>query len=285
MNHPARVLTHPAAARERFRQLALTPEADLDLAEASLVIALEEVPSLAVSSYLATVDGWGEAVRGRLAGSTDVERILDEVNRLLFREEGFHGEGELEYDPRHAFINEVLDRHAGLPLALSILYIEVSKRVGLSVSGVSLPGRFLVKVSGPFGEILVDPFDEGRVLTRIECQAIMDQVFGGAVRLREHHLRSCSSRQILMRLLAYLKSAHLSRQNLEGAVAAIDRLLILDEHDGWEIRDRGQLAMQLHRYGEAIAFLRRYLDGAPNAADGTRVREQIEWLEAWLDPN
>lgn len=285
MSHPARVLTHPAAARERFRQLALAPEHEIDLAEASLVIALEEVPSLAVASYLSMVDRWGEAVRERLAGSTDVERILEGVNRLLFQEEGFHGEGELEYDPRHAFINEVLDRHAGLPLALSILYIEVSRRAGLAVSGVSLPGRFLVKVSGPFGEILVDPFDEGRVLTRAECQAIMDQVFGGAVRLREHHLRSCSSREILMRLLAYLKSAHLSRQNLEGAVAAIDRLLILDERDGWEIRDRGLLAMELHRYGEAIDFLRRYLEAAPNAADGTRVRERIAWLEAWLDPN
>lgn len=282
---PGRVFIHPAAARERFRELAKLPDEALDLGEASLVVALEEYPALSIGRYLERIDQWGNAVRGRVLGSTDVERILEEVNRLLFEEEGFHGEAADYYDPRNAFLNEVLDRHAGLPLALSILYIEVSRRAGLPVSGVSLPGRFLVKVSGPWGDLVIDPFDSGRVLTTIECQQIIDQVFGGAVKLREHHLRSFTRREILARLLAHLKATHLSRHNLVAAIAAIDRILILDGDDAYELRDRGVMAMQLHRYEEAIRDLRKYLEAMPSAEDRQAVRERIDWLRGWLDVN
>lgn len=278
-----RVFTHPAAARGRFRELMQLPDRDLDLGEASLVIALEEYPRISVDDYLERMDQWGEAVRERVEGSRDAERLIAAVTHLLFEEEGFHGEGDDYYDPRKSFLNEVLDRHEGLPLALSILFIEVSRRAGLAAAGVSLPGRFLVRVSGPWGELLIDPFDAGRVLTAAECQQIMDQVFGGAVRLREHHLRSQSNREILGRALAHLKATHLSRHNLQGAIAAIERLLILDENDPYELRDLGMLAMQLHRYQEAIPVLERYLALEPGAGDRPSIEGQIAWIRAWLE--
>src|ERR1043165_3582093 len=137
----ARVLTHPAFARRRFVEIAQTPDAALDLVEASLVIDVEDNPTIEISHYLAQVDDWSGAVRQRLEGSRDVERIVDAINRLLFDEEGFHGEDEDYYDPRSALLSETLDRHSGLPMTLSILYIEMSRRVGVEVSGVALPGR------------------------------------------------------------------------------------------------------------------------------------------------
>ncbi|HUP66145.1 MAG TPA: tetratricopeptide repeat protein [Thermoanaerobaculia bacterium] len=276
-----RLFVHPAAARERFREIATRSDEDLDLGEASLVIALEEYPALSVDDYLVRIDRWGEAVRERVGSSHDVERIVEEINHLLFEEEGFHGDEGDYYDPRSSFFNEVLDRHAGRPLSLSILYIEISRRAGLPVTGVSLPGRFLVKVAGPWGEILIDPFESGQVLSTAECQQIMDSVFGGAVRLREHHLRSFGKREILARLLAHLKATHLSRRNLAGAAAAIDRLLILDERDVFELRDRGTIAMEMHRYADAIRYLERYLELTPGAEDYERIREQIEWIRGW----
>jgi regulator of sirC expression with transglutaminase-like and TPR domain len=280
-----RLLTHPAAARQRFRDIATGPEELIDLTEASLVIALEQYPWLHVEHYLDRIDAWSEAIRGRVEGSRDVERIVEEINRFLYEQEGFHGEGEDLYDPRYTFLNEVLDRHAGLPIALSILYIEISRRIGITVSGVALPGRFLVKVSGAWGEILIDPFDSGRILSTVECQRIMDEVFGGAVKLREHHLRAASKREILEKLLAHLKSIYMAQHDIGGAAGAIDRLLMLDMRDPYELRDRGILAMQMHSYREAIDFLERYLEIAPFAEDRALVREQIEYLRAWLDQN
>ncbi|HEY6842979.1 MAG TPA: tetratricopeptide repeat protein [Thermoanaerobaculia bacterium] len=279
----ARVLTHPAFARRRFREIANRPV--VDLVEASLVIALEDEPRVDVDRYMQQVGEWTEAIRERLEGSRDIERIVETINRLLFEEEGFRGEDEDYYDPRSALLNETLDRHAGLPIALSVLYIEISRRVGMDVTGVSLPGRFLVKFSGAFGQIVVDPFDGGRVLSTIELQTLLDATFGGGVRLREHHLRSFTSKEILARELAQLKAAYLRRHDLPRAAASIDRLLILDENDPYELHDRGSVAVQMHQYRAAIEWFERYLALMPHGGDVSRVREQIAWLRAWLEQN
>jgi len=280
-----KVLTHPALARRRFEEIAGRPEPLLDLVEASLVIALEEHPALDIERHLTEVGSWSDAVRGRLEGSRDVERIVDTINRLLFDEEGFHGENDDYYDPRSALLSEALERHAGLPIALSILYIELSRRAGVEATGVSLPGRFLVKFNGAFGVIIVDPFDGGRVLSTIELQKILDEMYGGGVQLREHHLRSFSPKAILARELAQLKAAYLAQHDLARAAASIDRLLILDGRDAYEVRDRAALAMQMHGYRQAIELFERYLALTPSADDHSRVREQIAYLRAWLDQN
>jgi regulator of sirC expression with transglutaminase-like and TPR domain len=282
---PGRVLTHPALARQRFREIAVLPEQQIDLVEASLVIALEDRPGLEISHYLDEVGTWSGVVRDRLEGSRDVARIVNAINRTLFDEEGFHGEDEDYYDPRSALLNELLDTHAGTPITLSILYLELTRRVGLEAVGVSLPGRFLVKFSGEFGQIVVDPYDGGRILTTLELQKILDGVYGGGVRLRERHLRSLTRKEIVARELAHLKSAYLAQHDLARAAASADRLLILDDRDPFEFRDRAALAMQMHAYAVAIECLERYLALQPHADDITRVREQIAYLRAWIDQN
>jgi len=284
MTH-GRVFTHPVFARQRFREIAARPEPLLDLVEASLVIDLEDRPGLDIDRYLERVNEWSDAVRERLEGSHDTDRIVESINRLLFDEEGFHGEDDDYYNPRSALLSETLDRHAGLPIALSILYIELSRRIGVDVSGVSLPGRFLVKFSGDFGQIVIDPFDGGRVLTTLELQKILDATYGGGVRLREHHLRSFTRREILARELAQLKAAYLAQHDLSRAAASIDRLLILDQFDASEVRDRASVAVQMHAYAEAIEGLERYLALVPHAGDGAEIRRQITWLRAWLEQN
>jgi regulator of sirC expression with transglutaminase-like and TPR domain len=280
-----RVLTHPALARQRFREIAELPEPQIDLVEASLVIALEDRPGLEITHYLDEVGTWSGAVRGRLEGSHDVERIVDSINTILFDEEGFHGEDGDYYDPRSALLNELLDTHAGTPITLSILYLELTRRAGFDAVGVSLPGRFLVKFSGDFGQIVVDPYDGGRILSNIELQKILDGVYGGGVRLREHHLRSLTRKEIVARELAHLKSAYLAQHDLARAAASADRLLILDDRDPFELKDRAALAMQMHAYAVAIECLERYLSLRPHADDLTRIREQIAYLRAWIDQN
>jgi regulator of sirC expression with transglutaminase-like and TPR domain len=282
---PGRVLTHPALARRRFLEIAGRPDALLDLVEASLVIALEENPALDIEHHLRDVELWSESVRARLEGSRDVERIVETINRVLFYEEGFRGENDDYYDPRSALLSEALERHAGLPITLSVLYLELSRRAGIEAAGVSLPGRFLVKFSGAFGVIVVDPFEGGRVLTTIELQKLLDAMYGGGVRLREHHLRPFAPKEILARELAQLKAAYLAQHDLARAAASIDRLLILDDRDAYEVRDRAALAMQMHAYRQAIELFERYLLLMPSADDRSRVRDEIAYLRAWLDQN
>ena len=279
----SRLLTHPMYARQRFREVAARPDWQIDLVEASLIVALEDEPSLDIEPYLAEVTDWSACVRERLCGSREIDRTVQTINCMLFDELGFHGQDEDYYDPRSALLNETLDKHAGLPIALSILYIEISRRVGLEVAGVAIPGRFLVKLSGPFGQIVVDPFDGGKVLAAVELQQLLDDVYGGGVRLREHHLRSFSQKEILARELAHLKSAYLFRNDLARAAASIDRLLILDADDAFEVRDRAAVAARLHDYQDAIDGFERYLALMPQADDAARVRDQIASLRGWFE--
>ena len=282
---PGRVLTHPAVARRRFETLAGLPDERVDLVEASLIIELEENPALDVDHHLSGVKAWSDAVLARLKGRRDVERIVETINRILFEEEGFHGEDEDYYDPTSALLGKALERHAGLPITLSILYIELSRRAGIEAAGMALPGRFLVKFTGPFGVIVVDPFEGGRILSIVELQKILDGMYGGGVLLREHHLRAFTPKEILARELAQLKAAYLAQHDLTRAAASIDRLLILDDRDAYEVRDRAALATQMHAYAQAIELFERYLVLMPSADDRSRVREQIAYLRAWLDQN
>ncbi|MEO8032861.1 MAG: tetratricopeptide repeat protein [Acidobacteriota bacterium] len=281
----SRVVAHPVLVRQRFRQLAGLPDEQLDLVEASLLIAQEDHPRLDIGHYLEQVESWTESVRGRVGGRNDVEAIVEALNRVLYEEEGFHGQDDDYYDPRSALISELLDRHAGLPITLSILYLELSRRIGAEVTGISIPGRMLVKFTGDFGTVVVDPFEGGRVLSAIELQQLLDNVYGGGVRLRERHLRSFSRHAILGRELSQLKAAYLAQHDLPRAAASIDRLLILDDRDAYEVRDRAALAMQMHAYAVAVECLERYLALMPDAGDSVRAREQIVYLRAWLDQN
>lgn len=280
-----RIVSHPALVRNRFRALASLPEEQLDLVEASLVIAQEDQPGLDIDPYLAQVGTWSDAVRARVRGRRDAESIVDALNTILFDEEGFHGEDDDYYDPKSAMVSELLDRHAGLPITLSILYLELSRRIGAEVAGIAMPGRMLVRFSGDFGTVVVDPFDGGRVLSSAELQGLLDQTYGGGVRLRETHLRSFPRRAVLARELAQLKAAYLSQHDLPHAAASIDRLLILDDRDVSEIRDRAALAMQMHSYAIAIECLERYLALVPAAEDSAKARSQIVYLRSWLDQN
>src|SRR5258708_12849655 len=133
-----RVLTHPAFARQRFREIATRPEPLLDLVEASLVIDLEDRPGVDIDHYLEQVGEWSDAIRERLDGSHDVDRIVEGINALLFRDEGFHGENEDYYDPRSALLSETLARHAALPIPLPILSIDLSRP--LSPDGMDVTG-------------------------------------------------------------------------------------------------------------------------------------------------
>lgn len=279
----AKIFTHPAAARERFR--GLVARDGNHLSEAALLIALEQYPSINVADYLEQIDAWGRAVRDQLEGSTDIDRILTALNHVLFEEEGFHGAADDYYDPRFSFLNEVIDGHAGLPIALSIVYLEISRRVGIETVGVAIPGHFLVCLRGAWGEVFVDPFDDGRVLSRDECQQFLDRLYGGAVRFREQHLRTFSDNEILARLLSHLKTMYLARRDVSGAISTLDRMMILGEVDAWDIRERGLLGMQLHRYEQAIADLEQYLLAAPTAEDADRIRGEIRYLREWLSLN
>ena len=288
-----------AGARQGFTAEVLRRGRDVDLARAALFVAAEEDPRCDVGGTLRELERMGEEAGARVRSGGD--EPVAALNRYLFGELGFTGETRNYYDPRNSLLHHVVARRAGLPITLSLVYMEVGRRAGLRVEGVGRPGHFIVRagVAGE-GAALVDPF-HGRLLDEEDCQRRLDEIYGGRVRLAPEHLRPAGAREILVRMLTRLAPEHLrpagAREilvrmltNLKGvyaqarlyrrALACVERILLLAPHAVSERRDRGALLAELGRVHESVAEVRAYLRLAENAPDAGEVREQLKKIEA-----
>jgi regulator of sirC expression with transglutaminase-like and TPR domain len=267
------------APRSRFAAMVARPEPEVDLATAALLIAAEEYPQLVAEPYLRRLDELAERVRDRQWDATAPVVMLQDVSRVLFEEERFRGNTESYYDPRNSFLNDVLDRRVGIPLTLSIIYLEVGWRLGLPVHGVNFPGHFLVRYDGAALKLLVDPFQEGRVRFEDEAQELLDHVYGGSVRMQPEFLRAADRKDILVRLLENLKGTWLNARDDVRALGALERILLLLPDSPDHVRDAGMVLTRLGRAAEAAAALEKYLELVPDAPDRVRVRLLLDELE------
>jgi regulator of sirC expression with transglutaminase-like and TPR domain len=229
---------------------------------------------LELEHYLSLLDELAVEARAFLDVSQSSE--TEAFNYFFFELKRFTGNQLNYYDPRNSFLHEVIDRHLGIPITLSVVYMEVGRRAGLDVEGVGLPGHFIVRVRelGLSEAQLVDPF-HGVMLTREDCQDRLDTVYDGLVSLSEEHLRAASTAEILVRMLRNLKAVY-TRSNLyRQALSCVERILLLSPSDAAEHRDRGALLARLERFEEAAREMDFYLQTAVDAPDSTTVREQL----------
>jgi regulator of sirC expression with transglutaminase-like and TPR domain len=240
-------------------------EADIDLAEAALLIAKEEYPRLVVRNYLGRLDELAAGVARRGVPGAGPRQTLDTLTEYLFRVEGFAGNQDDYYDPRNSFLNEVLDRRLGIPISLSVLLIEVGRRLGLELAGIGYPGHFLVRFRDAGETLYLSPYHGGRMIS------------AQAPELGERYeLAAVTKRQILTRMLTNLKAIYLSREDLDRAAAVIDRLLVLNPGALGELRDRGLLRFRQGRPLPALFDLETYLRFAGEAPDAPRIRRDAQ---------
>ena len=261
-------------ARARFQ--ALLSAEDVPLAEAALAVAAEEYPSLDPAKYVARLDEIAARVRVHAPAPMRAATILMAVRTVLFDEERFRGNDEDYYDPRNSFLNEVLDRRLGIPITLSLLYMEVARRVGLHLQGVAFPGHFLLKYAPQGGpEVFIDAYNGGEVLSSDECVARFKAASHGRP-VEPRHLAGVGPRQILARLLHNLKRIYLERSDDIRLWWVVDRLLLLEPGQPEELRDRGLISARLGAAAAAARDLSAYLDVASDSADAAQVREVLE---------
>jgi regulator of sirC expression with transglutaminase-like and TPR domain len=274
------------STRERFAQLTSDPEEDFDLAETALLIAQEEQPDLDVAAYLRRLDGLADAVRARLPESPTPADIIEQLNWQLFHEEGLAGNTGAYYDPRNSFLNDVLDRKTGIPITLSVIYLEVGRRLGLPLVGVGFPGHFLVKYTGPGGERVLDPFAGGATLTHEQLAEKLRTMYGESnpfVAQIPQLLLPASKKEILIRMLHNLKGIYVQQNDFERTLSVIDRLILLDPTQAAEIRDRGAIQQRLGRLQAALQDFRTYLQMAPKAEDAEAIRTMLARMTARLN--
>lgn len=267
-------------ARRRFASLIAGSDETINLAHAALLVAEEEEPRGAVVSSLALLNEMGEKARRRLEANPRAN--VETLNSFMFDELGFAGDEQNYYDVRNSLLPQVLERRIGLPITLSIIYMDVARRAGLKAEGVGLPGHFIVRVrAGVTKETLVDPF-HGKVIDEDECQQRLDSMYGGQVVLTEKHLRAMSKREILVRVLRNLQGIYMNANSHRQALAVVERILLFAPRSLEDRRVRGVLLAQLNRLHEAMEELQFYLRGGGSTGDAGAVREQLRKLQAQI---
>jgi regulator of sirC expression with transglutaminase-like and TPR domain len=253
--------------REQFR-----------LAEACLLIAEDEYPGVDIAGCISQLDAMANTVRSRLAADAFAEQKVAILNRYLFGELGFRGNVDAYYDPRNSYLNWVLERRTGIPITLSIIYLEVGRRVGLALQGVSFPGHFLVKLRVQRGQLVLDPFTGGEPRTEAELRGRLEQILPAEQAARadlDQYLEPASSRDIVIRVLRNLKAIYLKSGKLERALAVMQRMLLARPESAEELRDRGLIYAQLEAFRAAAADFQNYLRRQPDAPDAAEIHAKL----------
>ncbi len=253
-------------------------ETDLDLVRIALEIARDAYPSLDLEQQLARIEMLAARVKDRCASAEKLRSVLGQVNWVLFVEERFQGNSADYYDPRNSYLNEVLDRKTGIPITLAILYWRLAERVGLEMSGLNLPGHFMLKAASGPSSAIVDPFDSGIVLDREGCRARIARLAGPNVVLNDDHFRPCSIATIVARMLGNLRAIYLQKHEYAAVIPILGRLAALNSGDADVTRELGLVYLKLDRLTEAVDALQDHLDRRGDAPDDDEVRLLIKSL-------
>jgi regulator of sirC expression with transglutaminase-like and TPR domain len=232
---------------------------------------------------LALLDRMADALRQRLPQDRYPLKIIRAINDYMFAELNFRGNSIDYYDPRNSFLNQVLERRVGIPITLSLVYLELAHRIGFPMAGVSLPGHFLIRPTVEEMDIFVDPFHQGEIMFAQDCRDRLKQMFGASAQLEPHHLAPITPAIFLVRILTNLKLIYLQNRDVPKALDAINRILLIHPEAVGEWRDRGLIHYQQGLLDKAQLDLERYLFERPDAADAFEIRRVIEQIESVQD--
>ena len=193
-------------ADTRFLGFCLKHGTEFDLEDAAWLFAQTEYPEINIDGYRALLDAYAAELRERIEFEDDPNRIVRAVNRYLFMELGFAGNQAEFYDPENSYLNRVIDRRTGNPISLCLLYLLVSRRLRLPVAGIGLPGHFVCRYQSSAGEVFIDPFNRGQILTKADCVQFL---LNANHTLRNDFLSPVSARRLLMRICSGLYQIYL----------------------------------------------------------------------------
>ncbi|MBI3590603.1 MAG: hypothetical protein HY094_04405 [Candidatus Melainabacteria bacterium] len=181
-----------------------------DLEKGVLLVASFANPLLKSEYYSKLLNDWSNTLSNslkKLKISNDPTSIINELNHFLFMELGFKGNKEHYYDPENSFIDKVIDKKKGNPILLSVIYLLVAKRLGLPFNGVNMPAHFLIQYLDAFEPIYIDPFNQGEIITKSDCQ---ERIKALKLMWQEDYLSGPTNKQIIARMMQNLVNIYQS---------------------------------------------------------------------------
>jgi regulator of sirC expression with transglutaminase-like and TPR domain len=266
-----------------WTDLADLADEQVPLLRSALLIAHDEYPDLDIAACEAQVESHVESLREEVAQIASGPLKMQAINHRLFDELGYAGNHDEYYDPRNSYMNEVLTRRLGNPISLAVVQMEVARRLGVPLDGVSFPGHFLVRLPVDDGVLVMDPFNRGRPLNADELRQRARPHFGEDVPddALMQILNPAPHRAILMRMLRNLYAVYGDSGDWSRAVRCADRILSLLPDNADALRDRGLGYLELGHQAGGRRDLGRYLHLNPDASDADAVRDRL--IEAAAD--
>jgi regulator of sirC expression with transglutaminase-like and TPR domain len=269
---------HCQAIEKKLRDLLARKDEEVDLLEGALLLSQIDNAELEIEPYLALVNGMARDVREKLgekASETTDKEKLEALRAHFFGELGFHGDRSEYYHRSNSYINEVLDDREGIPITLSVVFVELARRLGLDVVGLALPRHFIVARRGPdvgFPGELIDVFGGGKRLTRIEAEELT------GTPLEDRDFTPATKRQILLRMLHNILGAAEREADSAGMLRYLDVIIALDETSGIDRWVRAVLRFRSGRHAEAAADLDWLLERDGEGVNKAEVEELREIL-------
>jgi len=263
---------------QHFRELFISqlqlPEEKQDLALSALYLAGEHYPSLDVEGHLAHLDRLAAEAQQQAGSSAGQDTLFRSLSQYLFEEAGFSGNGQDYYDADNSFLNRVLETRRGIPITLSLVYLEVGRRLGLNCYGVGLPGHFLVGLAEL--DLYLDAFNGGLLLSAADCRRQVAEGYGSQVRWQEEYLAPCSNREILFRMLTNLKYIFFEHENYRSAAGVLERLALINPSMFDIFKELAWCHLKLGERRAASEYLDRFIQGASAIGDPEEARRQVQ---------
>ena len=235
-----------------------------------------EYPDLNVEEYIQKINKIGMSLKESISDVKNPTYLISMINEHLFENLGFMGDDDDYYNPKNNFLNEVIDKKSGLPITMSILYVEIAKFVGLDLKIVGFPSHILVKYNE---EMILDPFYDGRLLGIDDLQEILDSNFGGQLEFQPEFLDEIKPEQILVRMTRNLKNSYVQSFVYDKALRCVNMVLAIEPESPEDIRDKGILEERLLNSEVALKYLNKYLEINPNAEDVDFILELIRSIK------
>ena len=256
------------------------PTVTLDVA--ALEMATIEYADLKPEPYLSALDGIANGIESRLHEHADGPRFIETANDCLFDELGLRGNEADYYDPKNSCLNAVLDRRLGIPITISVVYMEVSRRLRRPVFGIGLPGHFIVQYDDDAYNTFIDPFHGGKLLNHEDCRLLAKDIGGVELSADPTLLRPVRNQQILIRMLNNLRAAYFRSKNYSKAVKALDLLIESSPDAADHYKARAFAHMHLKELLAARGDFDMYLRCSPEAADRAEIAKHLEAIHRWL---
>lgn len=244
-------------------------------------------PSLDVGVCLAKINSMGQAIVENIRRSSGTHgrptQIIEKINDHLYNVQKFRPNTNDYYNPLNSYLNVVLERKMGIPITFCILYLSIARIVGLKMQPVSFPGHFLVKhvLEDNSGEIIVDPFNSGRIMDDYSLKSLLDQAYPRQnIPLTHALVEKSTSAQVVTRMLNNLKGSYYEAQDMEKYRVANEMVLAIDPYNPDAIRDRGVILLKEGDSQEALKVLNMYLEINPEADDADEILDIIRQIRS-----